>query len=102
MFSKISELLKPLAIQRNAEGTKKDGRKGKEKRPDSQEEPSTEDVTLISTGAIRLMLQEVSGKKGLDEMFAVLERLEQHGIKSIPVHEGQSVWSALDDAARFL
>lgn len=102
MFSRISELLRPLTIQRNAEGTKKDSGREKRKRPDIQEEASAEDVTLISTGAIRLMLQEISGKKGLDEMFSVLERLEQHGIKSIPVREGQSVWSALDDAARFL
>lgn len=112
MFSKIAEFLRPPSLQKEpnpshgvARTGHEQGRGGKPRRdarvPDDA--ASTEDdVTLISTEAIRRLLQETADKKGLDRKIAVLARLEQHGIKSIPVRQDQSVWSALDEAERFI
>lgn len=65
------------------------------------DEPS-DDVALMSIEALRRMVQEMGEAKMREELLATLARLEHHGIRSIPVREEQSVWSALEDARRFL
>ena len=110
MFSRINEFLKPFVSTKEAtpshavfSARKESGQHERKKQPPVQDTVFSEsDVALISTDAIRRLLQETADKKGLDEKLSVLARLEQHGIKSIPVRDGQSVWSALDDAGRFL
>ncbi len=113
MFSRINEFLKPFVVQKDAYAAGNPGRGGgnrhERKQPPFQEKVWRDkpvfddaDVALISTEAIRRLLQETADKKGLDQKLAILARLEQHAIKSIPVREGQSVWSALDDAGGFL
>lgn len=113
MFSRISDFLKPFGLQKEAapahhgvDAARKDGggknKKGRGETGGAQDQAPEDDVTLISVEAIRRLLQEGAPAKDAGEKIAFLARLEQHGIKSVPVREGQSVWSALDDAGRFL
>lgn len=112
MFSRIAEFLRPPSLQKEpnpsqgvARTGREQGRGGQQKRDGreaAEEVVAEDDVTLISTEAIRRLLQEAADKQGLDRKIALLLRLEQHGIMSIPVRQGQSVWSALDEAERFI
>ena len=105
MFSRISEFLRPSgAIHEDGQKQKPDQRKGKSARSGDNDDASngffSGDVVMFSIDAVRGLLAKHDGIA--DEAFRALGFLEQHGIKSLAVRDGQPVMDAVIDAQKIL
>lgn len=105
MFSKISEFLRPAgAIHDDGQKQKPEQRKNKAgKIGDNDDAESgffSGDVVMFSIDAVRGLLAKHEGIA--DEAFRALGFLEQHGIKSLAVRDGQPVMDAVIDAQKIL
>ena len=104
MLSRIGGFINPPQAKGEAD-EKVSGHPDQKNRKGSQHkdtEPAAEDDgTFFSIEAIRALLKQENADAGNDVM-ACLDLLQQHGVTSIPIRNGQSIPAAITEAAERL
>ncbi|HYD19301.1 MAG TPA: hypothetical protein VEF76_12570 [Patescibacteria group bacterium] len=102
MFSRINAMLGP-----NSQGDRREAvtPEGRGRRQDSRSpagDAEADDLVLLSTGAVRAMVQEEKSLAAVaPELLRLLAVIEQHGLQNLPVRAGQPVADAIREAASF-